>query len=44
MSIAVLSERQGQGIGQALVRAFLSEAAQRGSASSLSERHLLWAY
>jgi len=30
MSIAVLPERQGQGIGQALVRAFLSEAARRG--------------
>lgn len=30
MSIAVLPERQGQGIGQALVRAFLREAAQRG--------------
>lgn len=30
MSIAVLPERQGQGIGQALVRAFLTEAARRG--------------
>ncbi len=30
MSIAVLPEKQGQGIGQALVRAFLAEAAQRG--------------
>lgn len=29
MSIAVLPEKQGQGIGQALVRAFLSEAAHR---------------
>jgi ribosomal protein S18 acetylase RimI-like enzyme len=32
MSIAVLPDKQGQGIGQALVRAFLSEAAQRGLA------------
>lgn len=30
MSIAVLPERQGQGIGQALVQAFLAEAARRG--------------
>jgi ribosomal protein S18 acetylase RimI-like enzyme len=30
MSIAVLPETQGKGIGQALVRAFLDEAARRG--------------
>ena len=30
MSIAVLPEAQGKGIGQALVWAFLEEAAQRG--------------